>query len=262
MASKSKSRYATVRDRIVLRGLTTHSFYFASISLQHIKDQMNISGIRETLRKTPEDINHEIVHNVLHTISLQCEPRANLARRILALLTAAKEPMTAEALCHALGVSYVVEPHRLLRELEKDFIPGVGELVKCCKGLITIDPVTRLVTLVPDDMAKCMRRHRMAHLSDNITGTCAKMHHFSSQEMTMLAAVSLAYVSMSRFEEGPCHRIAALRERLDEYPFLEYAAHRWGHHARELMVLGGRYSATEYAVSQLLKKAKSLTTTA
>ena len=242
----------------MLRGLTTPSFYSASISLQHIKDQINISGIRETLRKTSEDIDHEIVHNVLHTISLQCEPRANLARRILALLTAAKEPMTAEALCHALGVSYVVEPHRLLQELEKEFIPGVGELVKCCKGLITIDPVTRLVTLVPDDMAKCMRRHRRAHLSDNLTGMCPKTHHFSSQEMTMLTAVSLGYLSMSIFEEGPCHQIDALRQRLDEYPFLDYAAHHWGYHARELMVLGGRYSATEYAVNQLLRKARSL----
>ena len=244
----------------ILRGLTSHSFYCASVSLRQIKDQINISGIRETLRKTPEDIDDEIVHNVLHTINLQCEARAKLARRILALLTAAKEPMTAEAMCHALGMSYVLETQQFPRELEKDLIPDVGVLVKCCEGLITIDPVTRLVTLAQDDIAECMRRQRSAHLFADDIGTCTKMDHFSYWEMTMLGAVSLAYLSMSIFE-GPCHQVAALRKRLDEYPFLEYAARHWGHHARELLPLRPPTCSSDLLktfVELLLKKAKNL----
>ena len=245
----------------ILRGLTSHSFYCASVSLRQIKDQINISGIRETLRKTPEDIDDEIVHNVLHTINLQCEARAKLARRILALLTAAKEPMTAEAMCHALGMSYVLETQQFPRELEKDLIPDVGVLVTCCEGLITIDPVTRLVTLAQDDIAECMRIQRSAHLFAEDISTCTKMDHFSYWEMTMLGAVSLAYLSMSIFEEGPCHQVAALRERLDEYPFLEYASRHWGHHARELLPLRPPMCSSDLiktVVELLLKKAKSL----
>ena len=227
------------------------------MQLQHIKNQTNVSGIREILRRTAVDIDHEMVHDVLHTINQQCEARAKLARWILAVLIAAKEPMTAEAMCHALGMAYVLETQQFPSELNKDFIPSVGVLVKCCEGLITIDPVTRLVTLVQDDMAERMRRHRSAHLSCGLIGMCPKTNHFSWQEMTMLGDVSQAYLSMSIFEEGPCHQTAALRRRLEGYPFLEYAAHHWGQHARELMDQGIT-SPTEQYARQLLKKAKSL----
>ncbi len=235
------------------RGLTSYSFSCAIISLQQTKDQINISGIRETLRRTPEDIDEEIVQDVLHTIKLQCEARATLARRLLALLTAAEEPMTAEAICHALGMSYVLEIEKFPLQLDNDLIPDVGVLVKCCKGLITIDPVTRLVTL-QDDIAECLRRTRSARLSYNISKLYAKNDHFSHQEMAMLSTVSLAYLSMGIFEEGPCHQVAALRKRLDEHPFLEYAAQHWGYHAREL--LPDWY--TGEMIHRLLRKAKNL----
>lgn len=166
--------------------------------------------------------------------------------------------MTAEAMCHALGMSYVLETQELPRELEKDLIPDVGVLVKCCEGLISIDSVTRLVTLAQDDIAECMRRQRSAHLSLDTRFPCAKTEHFSLQERTMLAAVTLAYLSMSIYEEGPCYQVAALRKRLDEYPFLEYAARHWGYHARELMHFRYSFFDIEYAARKLLEKAKSL----
>ena len=225
--------------------------------LRQIKDQRNISGIRETLLRTLEDIDDEIVQNVLYTINLQGEAQAKLGRRILALLTAAQEPMTTEAMCHALGMSYVLDTQQFPRELEKDLIPEVGVLVKCCEGLITIDPVTRLVTLAQDDMAECMRRQRSKYLSCNVNCIRREIDHFSYQEMAMLAAVSLAYLSMSIFEDGPCHQVAALRERLDVYPFLEYAARYWGYHVHE--VQRHPYSSSiDPSAGILLGKAKSL----
>ena len=240
----------------MLRGLTSDSFYCASVLLRHIKDQLNISGIRVTLRTTPEDIDHEIVQNVLYTVNLPCEAQAKLGRRILAL-TAAKEPTTAEALCHALGMSYVLDTQKLPRELEKDLIPDVGVLVKCCEGLITIDPVTRLVTLAQDEIAECMRRQRSDHLSCNMNCIGSEMDYFLYQEMTMLAVVGLAYLSMSIFEEGPCHRVAALRERLDVYPFLEYTARHWGYHVHEVQRHPYLYRIEDTART-LLRKVKNL----
>lgn len=166
----------------MLRGLTSHSFYCASVLLRQIKDQLNISGIRETLRRTLEDIDDKIVQNVLYTINLQCEAQAKLGRRVLALLTAAKEPITAEAMCHALGMSYVLDTQQFPRELEKDLIPDVGVLVKCCEGLITIDPVTRLVTLAQDDIAECMRSQRSEYLSCNVNCIHREMDHFHTRD--------------------------------------------------------------------------------
>lgn len=171
--------------------------------------------------------------------------------------------MTAEAMCHALGMSYsmsyLFETWRYFpSKLDKYLVPDVAVLVKCCEGLIAIDPVTRLVTMVHDDRADCMRRGRSKSLPNNMSGPPPNKDHFSYEEMTMLAAVSLAYLSMSIVEKGPCHRLATLRKRLDKYPFLEYATRHWGYHARELMDHGFNDSAIEYAVNRLLEKAKTL----
>ena len=244
----------------MVRGLTTRSYHCATVSLRQIEEQINISGILETLRKTPEDIYDEIVHDVLHMINLQCEPRAKLARRILAIVIAAKEPMTAEAMCHALGMSYSLETcqHDTPSKLDKHLVPDVGVIVKCCEGLVAIDPVTRLVTMVQGDAADCMRRGRSNRLPNSRSGPPPNKDHFSYGEMTMLAAVSVAYLSMSTFERGPCHRLAALGKRLDKYPFLEYAARHWGYHVRELMDHGLINSAIGHALRRLLRKAKSL----
>ena len=244
----------------MVRGLTTRSYHCATVSLRQIEEQINISGILETLRKTPEDIYDEIVHDVLHMINLQCEPRAKLARRILAIVIAAKEPMTAEAMCHALGMSYSLETcqHDTPSKLDKHLVPDVGVIVKCCEGLVAIDPVTRLVTMVQGDAADCMRRGRSNRLPNSRSGPPPNKDHFSYGEMTMLAAVSVAYLSMSTFERGPCHRLAALGKRLDKYPFLEYAARHWGYHFRELMDHGLINSAIGHALRRLLRKAKSL----
>ena len=206
----------------------------------------------------PEDIDDEIVQNILYIINLQCEGPAKFARRILVLLSAAKEPMTAEAMCHALSMSYVLETQPLPCELKRDLIPDVGVLVKCCGDLIAIDPVTQFVTLAQDDIAECMRRQRGAYLSRNISSIRAKMDHFSYQEVRMLATVSLAHLSMSIFEEGPCHQVATLRERLDEYPFLEYAARHWSYHVRELLSLPTSYELIEDDAHILLRKAQYL----
>ena len=124
--------------------------------------------------------------------------------------------------------------------------------------------------MVQDDIADCMRRVRSKSLPNSRSGQEPNKDQFSYQEMTMLAAVSVAYLLMRIFEEGPCYRIATLRKRLDEYPFLEYATRHWGYHAREIMPDCGYHENEElYApeiaceplrivVPLLLKKAKNL----
>jgi hypothetical protein len=40
----------------------------------------------------------------------------------------------------------------------------------------------------------------------------------------------LTYLSFDIFEEGPCASYEELEKRLQEYPFLKYAAGYWGNH--------------------------------
>ena len=65
-------------------------------------------------------------------IRLQNENRAVLATRALALLTAAQVPLTAEALCHALGIAQVLDDKKKNPStLSLEEIPDLISIIEC-----------------------------------------------------------------------------------------------------------------------------------
>ena len=155
-------------------------------------------------------------------VKLQGENRAELAHRALALLTAAQAPLTAEAMCHALGLAnnlgYKKRPSRLILE----DIPNAESVIECCMGLIKIETTTRVVTLAHYDILQEMRE-RWAET-------------FGSDQTARLVETCITYLLLDDFSGGPCHEIATLRGRLEEHPFLDYASHYWGYHARTALL--------------------------
>lgn len=197
-------------------------FYWVSLQLRRILDQINVSGIKRTLHDIPSEIGG-IVKGALHMINMQGLARAQLATRTLALLTAAKAPMTAEAMSHAMGMYDVLDSDRNASKLSEDEMPNPVSIIECCMGLVAIDPITRVVTLPHFDIAQYMQIHW-----DFL---------FSWKENLMLANITLAYLSLNAFSTGPCRQAESFNRRLEAYPFLEYASRHWGHHAREAMLL-------------------------
>lgn len=203
-------------------------FYWASLQLRRILDQITIAGIKKVLADIPSEVGG-IVKNALDMINMQDPARAQLATRTLALLTAAKisirdgAPVTARALSHAVGISYVLDSKRRLSKLSEDGMPNPASIIECCLGLVAIDPVSKIVTLAHFDIARYMQ----IHWEDLV----------SWREKLMLANITLANISMDDFSTGPCRQADALISRLEAHPFLDYASRHWGHHAREAMLL-------------------------
>ena len=156
-------------------------------------------------------------------VKLQDENRAELAHRALALLTAAQAPLTTEAICHALGLANVLGSEKRPSRLILEDIPNPESVIECCMGLIKIEPTTRVVTLAHYDILQEMRE-RWAEI-------------FGSDQTARLAETCIAYILLDDFSGGPCHEIATLRGRLEQHPFLDYASHFWGYHARTALLL-------------------------
>ena len=137
----------------------------------------------------------------------------------------------------------------LKTRLSEDEIPNPMSVVKCCMGLVAIDPMTTAVTMAHFDIAQHMRAHW-----EEI---------FSWEEKLMLANITLAYLLMDAFSTGPCRQVDAFIRRLESHPFLDYASRHWGHHAHDALLLQvadaaeGKCSLTEN-VNRLLNDRPNL----
>ena len=198
-------------------------FYWASLQLRRILDQTTIAGIKKVLADIPSEVSG-IVKSALDMINMQDPVRAQIATRTLALLTAIRDgAVTARALSHAVGLSYILDSNRRLSKLSEDEMPNPASIIESCLGLVAIDSVSRAVTLAHFDIAQYMQIHW-----DEI---------LSWKEKLRLANITLAYISMDAFATGPCRQADAIISRLEAHPFLDYASRHWGQHAREAMLL-------------------------
>lgn len=139
-----------------------------------------------------------------------------LAETVLTWIICATRPLTTSELQHALAVE-VGE-----RELDEDNIPQVEDMVSVCAGLVTVDResnVVRLVHYTTQEYFDRTQNHWFPAAEDVITTTC------------------VTYLSFSAFGTGLCGPHQDFEERLQSYPFYNYAAHSWGHHARNSRTL-------------------------
>lgn len=154
----------------------------------------------------------------------QSKAREQLARRALALVAVVVEPITAGAMCHALGMANVLEFEKGPSELREGDIPNPDTIVECCQGLVAIDPVTSVVKIAYCDIEEYMQKHW-----DTL---------FSPDVKIELAEVLLVYLLMDAFLSGLCYHVDDFSRRLQNYPSIVYASHYWGQHVREALSLG------------------------
>ena len=223
--------------------LTGGRFFWASVQLRHILNQTHLSGIRDALKSIPSDI-CGIVNSILRMVKLQDENRAKLAYRALALLTSTQAPLTAEAMCHALGLAHVLDYQKRPSKLSLEEIPNSESIIECCIGLIKMEPTTRVVTLAHYDVLQEMRE-RWTEI-------------FGADQAAKLAETCIAYLLLVDFSGGPCHVISTLRERLEKHPFLDYASRYWGYHARKALLLPDCKAHIKDNIHRFLKQPMNL----
>ncbi|RYP46072.1 hypothetical protein DL768_007664 [Monosporascus sp. mg162] len=152
----------------------------------------------------------------MERINGQQSDLSELAKQILLWITCAKRPLTTSELQNALAVK-LGEP-----ELYEENLPRIQDMISVCAGLVTVDEESAIIRLVHYTIQEYLERTQDDWFPDaasNITETC------------------VTYLSFSIFENGFCQTDEDFEMRLRSSQFYDYAAHNWGHHAREASTL-------------------------
>ncbi|KAH7121183.1 hypothetical protein B0J11DRAFT_59184 [Dendryphion nanum] len=185
-------------------------FLLAKLHMDSLINQPTPGDIKQALQNLPQGYN-ETYQEAMKRIEAQGGRCAELAKGILCWVSHAKRELLIGELQHALAV---MPTHR---SLNKDFIPTTETIGSICAGLVTIDVQSDLVRLVHHTAQEYFEETRFIWFSnpqDKIARTC------------------VTYLSFDAFEGGLCHTDEDFKQRLQEYPFYDYAARYWGHHGR------------------------------
>src|SRR5207247_4631931 len=106
--------------------------------------------------------------------------------------------------------------------LDEDDLPQIEDMVSVCAGLVTVDEESGIIRLVHHTTQEYFDRTREKWFPDaeeNITKIC------------------VSYLSFTTFDSGFCQTDDDFEDRLRSNQLYNYAAHNWGHHARESLTL-------------------------
>jgi hypothetical protein len=143
-------------------------------------------------------------------IRSQAEEDVELAEAVLLWVLCARRTLTVLELQHMYAMRALSEGEEALQE---DDLPDADILTGVCGGLITVDGESKMVRFVHYTTQQYFERA----YKDHSTST--------TFEITRL---SLAYLRLPNFSTGICTTDAAMSSRLEQYPFLHYAARHWG----------------------------------
>ena len=152
----------------------------------------------------------------MERISGQVEDQEELAKQVLSWITCAKRPLATTELQHALGVE-VGES-----KLDELNFSEIEDIVSVCAGLVTIDEeggIIRLVHYTTQEYFERTQRKWFPNVQTNITTIC------------------VSYLSFDEFESGICENDEEFEQRLQLNKLYDYAAHNWGHYARQASTL-------------------------
>lgn len=134
------------------------------------------------------------------------------AKSVLAWITYAKRPLIASELQHALAVEMGSS------KFKEEHVPQLRDLVSVCAGLVTVDEdsgVIRLSHYTAQEYFEQTRKQWFPHAKNDIAKIC------------------ITYLSYDTFGTGISLTDTAFETRLQSFQLYDYAAHNWGHHARE-----------------------------
>ncbi|KAJ4859780.1 ankyrin repeats (3 copies) domain-containing protein [Trichoderma breve] len=193
-------------------------FLLAKLDLDSLLDVKLPRDIRAKLKNLPKGSKaySHAYETIMKRIEHQGPGSVKLAKAVLSWITCAKRPLTISELRHALTVEIGES------RLNEKYLPQAQDLVSVCVGLVTVDEdsdIIRLFHYTAQEYFQQTQQHWFPDAEDEITSIC------------------VTYLSFDVFEAGLCQTDATFEERLRSYQLYDYAAHEWGHHAREAMNL-------------------------
>lgn len=178
----------------------------------------------------------------LERIRTQAEEDVELAETVILWILSARRPLGVFELQHMYGVHLLTRDEDGDEELillEDDDLPPEDIVTGVCGSLIVVDDTSKTVRLVHYTAQDYLSRTLAEHLDE------ARLQ---------LTRISLKYLQLLNFQEGPVLSDSAMAERLAEFPFLDYAARHWGVELQGLPIektwgFVGRFLANDVAVS-------------
>jgi hypothetical protein len=164
--------------------------------------------MRQALEEMPIGLDNSF-NKTLIRIEQQFDGKKELAFEILLWISHAKRPLLVDELRQALAVQ-LNKP-----VFDEDDMPMPGMMVAVCMGLVIIDQDSSTIRLVHYSLQGYLQKPTTTFLS---RGEAA------------IAKTCLAMLSLDEFNKGPCSSDRELEVRLQQFPFLAYAAPNWGHH--------------------------------
>ncbi|KAK0759107.1 hypothetical protein N5P37_008596 [Trichoderma harzianum] len=201
-------------------------FHLAQLYFNIIKDKRTQKKIKDTLKELPIGRNtyDYTYEEAMKRIISQAPDTTELARVVLSWIVCAKRPLKALELQHALAV----EPKKY-RIDEENLLP-IGDMASICAGLVTIEGNSGTVRLIHYTTHEYLER---------------TMERWLPDAESVITTICTTYLLLDDFKTGPCkpcgeysHNGIAYKtdckyqKRLQSFPFYNYAANHWGHHAR------------------------------
>ena len=203
-------------------------FLIAKLQLDSLATKTTLRSLREAIEFAPKDLD-ELYIQAWNRINNQNSDSRHDAKKALCWLSCSFRQLRVQELRHALAIR---EGDRIMNE---ENLMNFDRLVRSCAGLVTVDKESQIVRLI----------HQTAQ--DFFDGRSGE---YFLDAHTQLARTCVTYLSFNEFAQGPCEvtsfrpfdedhsikgPIAASRflpTRLKRNPFMDYAAHHWGDHAR------------------------------
>ncbi|CAG8385864.1 unnamed protein product [Penicillium salamii] len=188
-------------------------FLLAQLHFDTIKSKLTPRAVKDSLSTLRSGIEAytQAYDDAMERIKAQNRDASNLAMEILKWITHAKRQLNIRELCEALAVKLGS------RELDRDNIPVIKDMVSVCAGLVTVDMESDSIHLV--------------HYTTQDYFETNQGSWFTDAEL-MLAKTCLTYLCFDVFDSGVCRSYTELRDRRLHHALYTYSAKNWGLHAR------------------------------
>ena len=101
------------------------------------------------------------------------------------------------------------------------------DLLALCYPLITVSPHTGLLGFVHYSVQEFLLSNRLSNKESTIRSFALNEKSGHAE----IAQVCLSFINLNDFLPGPCTTYEKFRARMEQHPFLNYAADFWPHHA-------------------------------
>ena len=215
-----------ILDKIVAKA--NGMFLIADLHLRSLGYITNVRDLSEVLDTLPEILD-EYYESTWVRIFGQEQHLRDIAHRTISWLYLSRRQLKIDELRHALA----------LRPGDECFcadgLIAIGNVLEACQGLAVVgehDQVVRLMHSTVRDYFHKQRKRLFEDTPAYLTRICLTYLCFDVFERETCEFPSLKAVDL---HAKPGENIASRRilsYRLQEYPFLDYAAENWGYHAR------------------------------